>query len=263
MQSWHSIPDDLIINFDQTPLPYVVTGNSTLNEKGAKSAPLQGKGKKKQITGTLAVSITGDFLPMQLIYEGKTPRCLTKDVGFPKEFNVIFTPYHWSNEEKSKQLLDNVIFPYLKKKKHDLGLPGDQKSLLICDVFTGQTTKNIKEYIEENDCAIAFVPNNMTHYFQPLDLTVNAVAKHFLKDKFELWYANEVKKQLGEETEVYEIDIPLKLSILKPTHGRWLLGFYDHLRNNKEIIINSFKSAGITQTVTQELPDEDPFADLD
>ena len=156
---------------------------------------------------------------MQLIYEGKTPRCLPKDVEFPKEFDVTFTLNHWSNEKKSKRLLDNVIFPYLKKKEHDLGLPGDQKSLLIYDVFTGQTTENMKEYIEENDCVIVYVPNNMTHYFQPLDLTVNAVAKHFLKDKFELRYANEVKKQLDEGTEVYEIDIPLKLSILKPIHG--------------------------------------------
>ena len=56
LQSWHSIPDDLIINFDQTPLPYVVTGNSTLNEKGAKSVPLQAKGKKKQITGTFSLN---------------------------------------------------------------------------------------------------------------------------------------------------------------------------------------------------------------
>ena len=132
----------MIINFDQTPLPYVVTGNSTLNEKGAKSGPLQGKGKKNQITGTFPVSVTGDFLPMQLIYEGKTPRCLPKDVEFPKEFDVTFTLNHWSNEKKSKRLLDNVIFPYLKKKEHDLGLPGDQKSLLIYDVFTGQTTEN-------------------------------------------------------------------------------------------------------------------------
>ena len=97
---------------------------------------------------------------MQLILEGKTPQCLPKDVEFPKEFDVTFTPNHWSNEGKSKQLLDNVIFPYLKKKKkkkkHDLGLPGDQKSLLIYDVLTGQTTKNIKEYIEENDCVIVF-----------------------------------------------------------------------------------------------------------
>ena len=103
----------------------------------------------------------------------------------------------------------------------------------------------------------------MNHSFHPLDLTVNAVAKHFLKDKFLLWYANEVKKQLDEGTKVYKIDIPLKLSILKPIYGRWFLGLYDHLQNNKEIIINSFKSAGITETVTQEFPYEDPFADLD
>ena len=94
----------------------------------------------------------------------------------------------------------------------------------------------------------------MTHYFQPLDLTVNAVAKHFLKDKFELRYANEVKKQLDEGTEVYEIDIPLKLSILKPIHGRWLLGLYDHLRNNKETITNGFESAGITVADEARLP---------
>ena len=164
--------------------------------------------------------MAGDFLPMQLIYEGKTPRCLPKDVEFPKEFDMTFTPNHWSNKEKSKQLLDNVIFPYLRKKKHKLGLSGDQKSLLIYDVFTGQTTENIEEYIEENDCVIVYVSNNMTHYFQPLDLTVNPVAKHFLKDKFDLWYANEVKKQLDEGTEVYEVGISLKLSILKPIHGR-------------------------------------------
>ena len=132
----------MIINFDQNHLPDVITGKSTLNEKGAKSVPLQGKGKKKQSTGTFAVSMTGDFLPMQLMYDGKTPRCLPKDVEFPKEFDVTFTLNHWSNEKKSKQLLDNVIFPYLKKKEHDLGLPGDQKSLLIYDVFTGQTTEN-------------------------------------------------------------------------------------------------------------------------
>ena len=133
LQSWHSIPDNLIINFDQTRLPYIVTGNSILNEEVAKSVPLQGKGKKKQIAGTFAVSMTGDFLPMQLIYERKTQQCLPKDAEFRwKEFDVTFTPNHWSNEEKSKQLLHNFIFPYLKKKKkHDLGLPGDQKSLLI------------------------------------------------------------------------------------------------------------------------------------
>ena len=40
LQSWHSIPDNLIINFEQIPLPYIVTGNSTLHERSAKSVPL-------------------------------------------------------------------------------------------------------------------------------------------------------------------------------------------------------------------------------
>ncbi len=26
LQAWHEIPEDLIVNFDQTPLPYVCTG---------------------------------------------------------------------------------------------------------------------------------------------------------------------------------------------------------------------------------------------
>ena len=93
VQAWHNIPNDLIINFEQTPLPYVVTGNSTLQEKGAKSVLMQGKGKK-QITGTFAVLLAGDFLPMQLINEGKTPRCLPNDVDFPIDFSchIYFKP---------------------------------------------------------------------------------------------------------------------------------------------------------------------------
>ena len=50
--------------------------------------PLVGKGKKKQITGTFTVTISGLFLPMQLIYEGKTQRCLPQGISFPDNFNL-------------------------------------------------------------------------------------------------------------------------------------------------------------------------------
>lgn len=72
-----------------------------------------------------------------------------------------------------------------------------------------------------------------------------------------------LKGELDQGIEVYEINVPLKLSILKPIHGRWLLGLYDHLRNNREMIVKGFESAGITEAITQELLNEDPFADLD
>ena len=50
LQTMHRVPEDLILNLDQTPLSYVCSASHTLHEKGAKSVPLVGKGKKKQIT---------------------------------------------------------------------------------------------------------------------------------------------------------------------------------------------------------------------
>ena len=113
----------MIINFDQTPLSYVCTRDHTLHFKGDSSVPLKGKGKTKQITGTFAVSKSGLFLPMQIIYEGKTTRCLPKNVEFPEGFNVTFTPNHWSNEEKVIEYLNEIIFPYCEAKREELDLP--------------------------------------------------------------------------------------------------------------------------------------------
>ena len=93
----HDIPADLIINLDQTPLSYVSPRKYTFNFKGAKNVPIKGVDDKRQITATFAVSATGEFLPMQLIYAGKTKRCLPK-IEFPRSFNVTYTENHWSNQ---------------------------------------------------------------------------------------------------------------------------------------------------------------------
>ena len=107
-----------------------------LEKRGATAVHLVGKGKTKQITGTFAISQSGDFLPIQLIDEGKTPRCLPQ-VDFPVEFNVTFTDIHWSNEEKVIEVLEEIIFPYFKSLKQSMNLPADQKSMLLFDVLVG------------------------------------------------------------------------------------------------------------------------------
>lgn len=45
-QAWHEFPEDLIINFNQTPLPYVWTGKRTCHTQSASDVPLVGKAKK-------------------------------------------------------------------------------------------------------------------------------------------------------------------------------------------------------------------------
>ena len=63
------------------------------------------------------------------------------------------------------------------------------------------------------------VPANMTHFFQPLDLTVNGSAKSFMRKKFVTWYAEEVKKQIVEGIPTESIEINLNLTRLKPVNG--------------------------------------------
>ena len=54
--------------------------------KGGKHVPIKGVNDKRQITATFAVSASGDFLPMQLIYAGEMKRCLPK-FTFPRHLH--------------------------------------------------------------------------------------------------------------------------------------------------------------------------------
>ncbi len=65
-------------------------GKCTFNAKGSKTVQFKGIDDKRQITATFAISLSGEFLLIQVIHEGKTERCLPK-YEFPKEFDVTFS----------------------------------------------------------------------------------------------------------------------------------------------------------------------------
>ena len=121
--------------------------------------------------------MTGMFLPIQIIYEGKTPRCLPS-FDFPTDFNVTFSDNNWSNKEKSIELF--VIFPYLKQAKASLKYSKELMSLIIMDPFKGQDNDVILDLCKKHMCQVVIVPHNLTNKFQPLDITVHKPAKSFI-----------------------------------------------------------------------------------
>ena len=143
------IPKDLALNSDQTPLSYITVANNTLEFEGTKSIPVKVKGKGKQITGTFAVSGTGQLLLIQVIYTGKNKRCHLQGIEFPSGFDFTHSFNHWSNEELVIQHMHEVILPYVDKIKEELSLTEDQKSLLIYDVFKGQPKKGYADFLLE------------------------------------------------------------------------------------------------------------------
>ena len=152
----------------------------------------------------------------------------------------------------------------MDKIKEELGLPKDQKSLLIYDVFKGQTTKRYTDFLLENDPVHVYVPANLSHKFQPLNIKINGVAKGFLKDQFQIWYTDEMQKQMDNGRGIYEVDVDARLSRMKPIHGRWVIGYYDKLRNSEKMIENGFKDAAIIEALDPEkdFGGEDLFSHL-
>ncbi|KAL9954832.1 hypothetical protein ACROYT_G042413 [Oculina patagonica] len=172
----HNIPPELVLNADQTPSSYVSVGRMTMAEKNSKSVPIKGLTDKRSITLTFVISLAGEFLPMQVIYQGKTKASLPRNFVFPKGFCLTQNPKHYSNEEETLKLIDSIINPYL-----------------------------------------------------PLDLTVNGQAKKFCKEKFTTWYSQEVQRQLDSGTSFEDIEVDLRMSVIKPLHAGWLVALYDYL----------------------------------
>ena len=118
----HNIPTELILNSDQTPSSYVSVGKQTMAARGSKSVPGKGLMDKRNITLNFVISLSGEFLPLQIIYGGKTKASQPRGIDFPPEFSVTQNPKHWSNEKETLKLLDQVINPYVVKKRAELKL---------------------------------------------------------------------------------------------------------------------------------------------
>ena len=92
----HSIPSYVVMNLDQTSLKYVPGMNHTMAKMNSSSVTIIGSSNKRSITGTFIVTLDGQFLPMQLIYGGKTLKSLP-NFEFPDSFSLSVNPKHFSN----------------------------------------------------------------------------------------------------------------------------------------------------------------------
>ena len=238
------IPYDLVINWDQTGIHYVPVGSWTMEKEGAKRVEITAIDDKRQITAVFAGSLSGDFLPPQLVYKGTTRRCLPT-IDFPTGWHITMSPNHWANEDTMKDYLVMVLIPYICNKREELKLRHDYPALVIFDHFAGQITEALLQLLEENNIHRVTVPANCTDRLQPLDISVNKSAKEFLRRQFHEWYAEQICHQLEQNVPATPVD--LKLSIMKPLGAKWMMKLYDYFKANPDIIVNGFKGAGIVQ----------------
>ena len=91
------VPPSLVVNWDHTVMKIIPSSQWTMEKRGTKRVEIAGVEDKRQITAAFACTMSGKFLPMQLIYKGTTCKCLPKHVEFPSDWDVTYTSNHWAN----------------------------------------------------------------------------------------------------------------------------------------------------------------------
>lgn len=143
---------------------------------------------------------------MQVIYSGKTKASLPRGFDFPPGFCLTQNPKHWSNEEETLKLINEIIVPYIKKKRAELKLAEDQKAWLW-DVFRGQMTEKVKEAFSLN-IETVYVPANMT--------TTRPYSEWIWKEFHEeTIYSEAMKQPLESGTPLEDIEVDLRLFVIK------------------------------------------------
>ena len=116
MIEMEEIPQDLVINWDQTGIHYAPLSSYTMEKEGTRWVELVEIDDKCQITAVIAGTMAGDFLPLQLNYKGNTSKCLPS-VDFPKDWYITYTENHWANESTMLSFLEKILFPYTERKR--------------------------------------------------------------------------------------------------------------------------------------------------
>ena len=189
-----------------------------MEKVGAKRVKIVGAKDKQQITAVFAGTMSGEFLLPQLIYQGKTPKCLPPLDSIPSDWDITFTENHLANETTVMRYLEKFFSHTFEAKRAELQLSAGYPCLVVFDRFRGQCTPRINSMLKKRYMYIVMVPVICTDRLQSLDISVNKAVKAFLKSQFQDWYTTcicqEIRLRSDEKQPLVPVD--LKMSIVKP-----------------------------------------------
>ncbi len=245
------VPCELILNWDQTGIKLVPSSNWTMELSGSKRVEMLGMSDKRQITVVLCGTLLGDYLPPQVIYQGKTNRCHPR-YEFPNDWNITHSPKHWSTEQTMLEYINIIVYPYVASVRHQLKC--DSPALVVIDNFKGQITPAVTDLLDTYNIHTCLLPPNTTDKLQPLDISVNKPVKDFLRQRFDEWYSQEVFRQLegmtSEEIELFDVQpINLSMARMKEISADWLVQTSVYLAENPLFLVNGWIKSGITNAL--------------
>lgn len=121
-----------------------------MDQRGAQQVSITGLDDKRQITLLLAITKSGSSLSSQLIYAGKSDRCLPMGIAFPSSLDITYIESYWSNEENMVRFVKNIIIPYVNEIRESLPLSRyNQEAVTIFDVYKAHQSPKLLELLKK------------------------------------------------------------------------------------------------------------------
>ncbi|KAG1837853.1 hypothetical protein DFJ58DRAFT_862112 [Suillus subalutaceus] len=222
------------VNIDQTNIVYQPANTATYEEVGSKQVAVIGQEEKRAFTMVVGISASGDALPFQVIYCGKTARSLpskstpqfkdAQDLGFQLCFSNTDT--YWSTFQLMCDYVRNILVPYWTRQKELIGAPDDQECILQLDVWSVHKSVQFRTWLDQQYPWIKyhFVPGGCTGIAQPCDVGVQCPFK--LAESLSL---------LKKDEAAHVIRLDTTLPTLRDRSLQWLINGY-HAINKPDVV---------------------------
>jgi hypothetical protein len=226
---YHNVPAELRINGDQTQIVLQPPSCFTYDTRGARQVPIIGKDEKQAMTLMTTISASGELLPFQAIFKGRTAASLPNpspdnpelkaayneaiNLGFRFEFAGESDTY-WSTLQTMKDWVTFIVVPYFQKKKTLLGLQPDHACILQLDVWSVHSSKEFRQWMWDTFpyIILLYVPGGCTGVWQPCDVAIQRLLKQAIITHQNQARVQEVasKLQSGMEFATLRLDESLK-----------------------------------------------------
>jgi hypothetical protein len=184
--SLRRFPLDLIINLDETPLPFEFLSGYSYDFKGARI--IAGKSdrngwNKRQAIIIFYIMADGStpFKPVIIFYgKGTVATCENYD----ERVEVHFNETAYNNEELFHVWLRDIYQFYVIQQARN-----NEESLIVMDAALFHKTENILDFIRNSEPPMitAFIPFGLTSLVQLLDTAVNGPFKQLFREEADIY----------------------------------------------------------------------------
>ena len=243
--SEHKVPKCLAVNSDQAGVTYGAGGLQTYAPVGSKQVEVIGKDERRAFTLMVGVSMSGEVLPFQAIYTGKSALSLpsadapnytkaTEELKFRFDFSGNDT--YWSTMATMQSYVTNVLAPYFESHRQRLKLP-NQLCIWQIDCWSVHQSLEFRSWMLKYYpwIRIHYVPANCTGLFQPCDVGIQRILKLAIRRSALRDIVNDTMQQLKSGVEPGRVVFEKKLAVVRNRSVGWLVNAYEAI-NNHELV---------------------------